>query len=72
MKTVKDTTGLITQDSIMVASHELNDASWNLVQSKNAWKERSKSRQEHMPTFPPLPHTQSYEVSVAKLSKKSA
>ena len=73
MKTTKDTTGLITQDSIMVSPQKLNDdAGWTLVQSKKIRKARAKVRQEHMADFPPLLHAQSNEESVACLSKKSA
>ena len=70
MKTNKDTTGLITQASIMVAPQELNDdANWTLVQSKKTRKQKEKERQEHLAQFPPL--STENEGSVAK-SKESA
>ena len=73
MKTTKDTTGLITQDSIMVAPQQLNDdAGWTLVQSKKTQKERKKAKQEQLAAFPPLPNIQNNQESVANSSKKPA
>ena len=73
MKTTKDTTGLITKDSIMVAPQQLNDdASWTLVQSKKTQKERKEKQQKELAAFPPLPKIEKNQESVAKLSKKHA
>ena len=59
MKTIKDTTGLLIQHSIMVAPQEINDnADWSLVQSKKTQKKRQKAKQENLATFPPLPSIQ--------------
>ena len=59
MKTTKDPTGLITQDSIIVAPQELNDdASWTLIQSKKTRKERQKAKEKNLTAFPPLPSIQ--------------
>ena len=71
MKITKDTTWLITQDSIMVAPQEVNDdANWTLVESKKTQKERKKAKQENFAAFPPLPSIKKHEESVNKLSKK--
>ena len=69
MKNAKDTTGLITQDSIMVAPQELNDdAGWILVQSKKTWKERQKAKEENLAAFSPLLSIQKDDELVDKLS----
>ena len=61
MKTAKDTTGLITQDSIMVAPQQLNDdTSWTLIQSKKTWKERKEAKQANLAAFPPLSSIQKH------------